>query len=293
MNILQNAITALSVGSLYALLALGLGFVASIMQLINFAHGELIMVAAYSVVFLADWNPVSLIAATLAVGVLLALASERIAFRPIRQADATTLFITSFALSYLLQGAARMVFGSIPKTTPAFAGLSDPIKIGSIAIAKLDIVTLGTTVVLLIGLSIFLTKTRYGIQMRAAAEDFNTARTLGVHGNRVIAIGFALSGLLAGVAAILSVAQSGVVSPTMGSGLVLIAFIASVLGGMGSLRGAVLGGYVLGVITVALQAYLPLDLRYYRDAIVFAAIIGLLVLRPQGLVPAKAMMTRV
>lgn len=99
--------------------------------------------------------------------------------------------------------------------------------------------------------------------------------------------------MLAGVAAILIVAQSGVASPTMGSSLVLVAFIATVLGGMGSLRGAVLGGYVLGLITVALQAYLPLELRYYRDAIVFAAIIFLLVLRPQGLLPSKAVMTRV
>ncbi len=293
MTFLQNVITAFSVGSLYALLALGLALVASIMQLINFAHGELIMLAAYTVVFLVGWNLISLLAATVAVGVLSALATEWIAFRPIRDADATTLFITSFALSYLLQGVARLVFGSIPKTTPAFSDLSNPIQIGPLAIATLDIVILVTTLVLLVGLSLFLGKTRHGIQMRAAAEDFSTARTLGVRGDRVIGLGFGLSGLLAAVAAVLFIGQSGVVSPTMGSGLVLVAFIASVLGGMGSLRGAVLGGYVLGAATVALQAFLPLDLRYYRDAIVFAAIIALLVLRPQGLIPSKAVMTRV
>lgn len=184
METIQNVVTALSVGSLYALIALGLGFVASIMNLINFAHGELIMVAAYSIAFVVDWSPAVLITAPLAVGVVLALATERVAFRPIRNADATTLFITSFALSFLLQAIARVVFGSIPKTTPAFSGLSDAITVGGIAVAKLDIVTLGITVVLLVGLSAFLNKTRYGIQMRAASEDFTTARTLGVHGNR-------------------------------------------------------------------------------------------------------------
>lgn len=293
MDLVQNAVTALSVGSLYALLALGLGLVASIMNLINFAHGEVIMVAAYAVSFVSDGNPVVMVVAPLVVGILLALATERAAFRPMRNADPTTLFIASFALSYLLQALARLVFGSVPRTTPAFSELAEPVDIAGISITRLDIVTLLGTIVLLVGLSAFLSRTRFGIQMRAASEDFTTARTLGVRANRVIAIGFALSGLLAGVAAILVIAQSGVVSPTMGSGLVLIAFIASVLGGMGSLRGAVLGGYVLGAITIALQAYLPLDVRYYRDALVFAAIIFLLILRPQGLLPSKAVMTRV
>lgn len=293
MDLVQNAVTALSVGSLYALLALGLGLVASIMNLINFAHGEVIMVAAYTVSFVSDGNPAVMIIAPLLVGILLALATERTAFRPMRNADPTTLFIASFALSYLLQALARLVFGSVPRTTSAFSELAEPVDIAGISITRLDIVTLLGTIVLLIGLSAFLSRTRFGIQMRAASEDFTTARTLGVRANRVIAIGFALSGLLAGVAAILVVAQSGVVSPTMGSGLVLIAFIASVLGGMGSLRGAVLGGYVLGAITIALQAYLPLDVRYYRDALVFAAIIFLLILRPQGLLPSKAVMSRV
>ena len=139
----------------------------------------------------------------------------------------------------------------------------------------------------------FLTRTRIGVQMRAAAEDFRMARLLGVRANRVIATAFAISGLAAALAAFVLVAQTGTVSPTMGLSPVLVGFVAMVLGGMGSLRGAVLGGYVLGVVTVALQSYLPLEMRFYRDAFAYTVVILVLLVRPQGLVVARSTTQRV
>jgi branched-chain amino acid transport system permease protein len=291
--LIQNAIDAISLGSLYALFALGIAVIFGIMGLINFAHGELIMIGAYAVVFLGHPGWPLLIIGTVGIVVVFALGMERVAFRPVRGANPITLLVTSFALSYLLQNLAQLILGSIPKTVNLSTSLSQYFSIGSITISKLSVVIVAVTAVLLISLTLFLGKTRLGIQMRAAAENFEMARLLGVRANTVIATAFALSGILAGVASILLVAQTGVVTPTMGTGPVLVAFIATVLGGIGSLRGAVLGGFVLGVITVALQAYLPLELRYYRDAFAYSAVIVMLLLRPQGLIVAKSVVSRV
>jgi branched-chain amino acid transport system permease protein len=292
-QLIQNAIDALSFGSLYALFALGIALIFGIMGLINFAHGELIMVGGFALVFLGHPGWPLLILGALAITVVFALAIERAAFRPVRGADPITLLVTSFAVSYLLQNLAEVLFGSVPKTTNLSTSLAESFSIGGVYIAKLDIVTVVSTASLLAGLGLFLDKTRIGVQMRAAAEDFRMARMLGVNANRVIATAFALSGVLASVAAILLVAQTGVVTPTIGSSPVLVAFIATVLGGIGSLRGAVLGGFILGIITVALQAYLPLELRYYRDAFAYGAVIAMLLARPQGLVVAKSIVSRV
>jgi branched-chain amino acid transport system permease protein len=291
--LIQNAIDALSFGSLYALFALGIALIFGIMGLINFAHGELIMVGGFALVYLGHPGWPLLILGTVAIVVAFSLAIERIAFRPVRGADPITLLVTSFAVSYLLQNLAQVIFGSVPQAVNVSTSLAQSFSIGGIYIAKLDVVTVVATLVLLSGLGLFLGKTRVGVQMRAAAEDFRMARVLGVNANRVIATAFALSGVLAAVASILLVAQTGVVTSTIGSSPVLIAFIATVLGGIGSLRGAVLGGFILGIITVALQAYLPLEFRYYRDAFAYGAVIVMLLVRPQGLIIAKSVVTRV
>jgi branched-chain amino acid transport system permease protein len=292
-QLIQNAIDALSFGSLYALFALGIALIFGIMGLINFAHGELIMVGGLALVLLGHPGWPLLILATLGIAVVFALAMERVAFRPVRGADPITLLVTSFAISYVLQNLAEVTFGSVPRTTNLSTSLAESFSVGGIYIPKLDVVTVIVTAILLVALGLFLGRTRTGVQMRAAAEDFRMARVLGVNANRVIATAFVLSGVLAGVAAILLVAQTGVVTPTIGSGPVLIAFIATVLGGIGSLRGAVLGGFILGIITVALQAYLPLEFRYYRDAFAYTAVIAMLLVRPQGLIVAKSIVNRV
>jgi branched-chain amino acid transport system permease protein len=290
---LQHVIDAVTYGSQFALYALGIALIFGIMGLINFAHGELIMVGAFTIVLIGHPGWPVVIIATMGIAVVFALAMERVAFRPLRGANPATLLIASFAVSYGLQNLAILIEGSAPKGTHVSAWLSESFQIGSISIPKLDPVTVGVTIVLLVALGLFLARTRIGVQMRAAAEDFRMARILGVKANTVIATAFGISGLLAGIGAYLLTAQAGEVSFDMGSNPVLYAFVATVLGGMGSLRGAVLGGYVFGAIFVALQSYLPLELRSYRDAFAFAAVIAMLLVRPQGLIVARSTVTRV
>jgi branched-chain amino acid transport system permease protein len=291
--LLQHLIDAITYGSQYALYALGIALIFGIMGLINFAHGELIMVGAFTIVLIGHPSWPVVILATIAVSVVFALGMERAAFRPLRGAQPATLLIASFAVSYLLQNLAILIEGSAPKGTSVSTWLSESFSIGSVSIPKLDVVTVVVTIVLLCALGYFLQRTRMGVQMRAAAEDFRMARILGVRANTVIATAFAISGLLAGIGAYLLVAQTGEVSFDMGSIPVLYAFVATVLGGMGSLRGAVLGGYVFGAIFEALQAYLPPSLAGYRDAFAFGAVIVMLLLRPQGLIVARSVVTRV
>jgi branched-chain amino acid transport system permease protein len=290
---LQHVIDAITYGSQFALYALGIALIFGIMGLINFAHGELIMVGAYTIVLIGHPPWPIVVLATIAVAIVFALGMERVAFRPLRGASPATLLIASFAVSYGLQNLAILIEGSAPKGTHVSTWLSESVQIGSLSIPKLSIVTVGVTLVLLTGLGLFLQRTRMGVQMRAAAEDFRMARILGVKANTVIAIAFAMSGLLAGIGAYLLVAQTGEVSPDIGSNPVLYAFVATVLGGLGSLRGAVLGGYVFGAIFVAGQAYLPLELRSYRDAFAFGAVIVMLLVRPQGLIVARSAATRI
>jgi branched-chain amino acid transport system permease protein len=292
-SLVQNIVDALTFGSLYALFALGIALVFGIMRLINFAHGSLIMIGGFALVLL-DGVPLALrLPLVLAIVVAAALAMERVAFRSVRDASPATMLITSFALSYLLQSLAILILGTLPRSTNLLSGLTKSFDLAGISVQWLDVVTIVVTITLLVALTAFLARTSIGVQLRAAAEDFRMARVLGVRANSVMATAFAISGLLAGVASVLLVAQGGVVSTEIGSGPVLVAFIATVLGGMGSMRGAVLGGLALGVITVALQAYLPVELRYYRDAFAYSAVIAVLLLRPQGLFVAASVRTRV
>lgn len=291
---IQYIINGFSLGSLYALFALGIALIFGIMGLINFAHGELIMGAGYVVVLLQGAaSPVRLLVMGAFV-VVLALAMERVAFRPVRKADPETMLVTSFAVSFLLQSLAILIFGGLPRSLKPWASItSKSFSVGSVQVAYLDVLAVAVTAALLTALGIFLSRTTLGVQMRAAAENFTTARLMGVRANTVIAAAFAMSGVLAGVAAMFLVAQTGLVQPNVGLAPVLAAFIATIIGGLGSILGAVLGGYLLGAITVALQVTLPLSLRSYRDAFVFAAVIAVLILRPQGLLVARSTYTRV
>ncbi len=286
---IQALVDATSIGSIYALTALGIGLIFGIMRLINFAHAEFITIAVYVVMLtIAFGFPVALFAAGLGV-LILALLSERLAFRPVRGAEPSTLLITSFALSYLLQNTLVLVFGARPSGLNILPTLSQPILVGGVRLPIIHLVTIAVTILLLAATGAFLRRTRMGIEMRAAAADFQMARLLGVRANRVIAAAFGLSGILATAAAILYVAQTGVVEPRLGLHLALIGFVATVVGGMGSLPGAVLGGLAVGMVTVFLQVLLPADLRPYREAFVYLAVILVLVLRPQGLFrPASA-----
>ena len=287
--IVQALIDAMSIGSIYALTALGIGLIFGIMRLINFAHAEFITVTVYILVLAIGLGfPVALFFAA-GGALLLALLSERLAFRPVRGANPSTLLITSFALSYLLQNTLVLIFGARPMGLNILPSLSQPLMIGDIRVPMIQIVTIGVTIFLLLATGAFLRKTRIGVEMRAAAVDFQMARLLGIRANRVIAVAFGLSGILASSAAVLYVAQTGGVEPRLGLHLALIGFVATVVGGMGSLPGAVLGGLAVGMVTVFLQVLLPTDLRPFREAFVYLAVIMVLVLRPQGLFrPASA-----
>lgn len=284
-SIIEQAIAALSVGSLYAVMALGIAVVFGIMRLINFAYGELIMVGGYFLTWgVIAGTPLFLTAvATLAVVTIVALAQERVAFRPLRGAPPATLMVTSFAVSFLLQSVAVMVSGARPRGVQSPFGAFDVYVVGVVRVSKIDLITIGTAAGLLVALVIFLKRTNLGVEMRASAHDFEMARLLGVRANRVVAAGFAISGICAGAVTLLLASRTGSVSPTMGLGPTLIAFVATVLGGLGSLGGAALGGLVLGALEVGAQAVLPTNVTAFRGAVNFGVVFILLLLRPQGL----------
>jgi branched-chain amino acid transport system permease protein len=290
---LQNAVDAISLGGLYALVALGIALIFGVMGFINFAHGELIMVGAYVLVYVAAGPIFVVIFTTVTVAMLMALAMERVAFRPLRGANPTTLLVTSFAVSFFLQNLARLTVGSQPKSVALPEGVSDSVDLAGLSVSKLAIAEIGVTLLLLVALWTFLTRTALGVQMRAAAEDFSMAQQLGVRASRVIAMAFAMSGILAGTVSLLFVAQVGVVSPAIGLSPALVGFVATVLGGMRSLVGATLGGFLLGVLTVAAQQLLPGDLSSFRDAFVFGSVIVMLLIRPQGLLGGRTAQVRV
>lgn len=292
-TVIQTLVNGVALGGTYALLAIGLAMVYSVMGLINFAHGELLMIGAYAF-FVFDGAPWPVAAGlAVAVVVLAAVLMERTAFRPLRRADPATLLISSFAVAYFLQSLAQLIFGARAKPVSITPLFDDSVQVLGLQIGWLDLVTVVVAVVLLGGLAAFLRRFAIGVQMRAAAEDFRMAQLLGVRGNRVIACAFAISGLFAGVAALLYLGQTGTVTPQIGLAPVLIAFVATVLGGMGTLVGSAVGGLSLGMLSVLLQAYLPEELRPFRDAFVYTAVIAVLLIRPDGLLGSRGVPSRV
>jgi branched-chain amino acid transport system permease protein len=293
MTSLQNIITGISVGGLYALYALGLAVIYGVAGIINFAQGYFIVVAAYTALAL-DGLPAPLtVVGALVAGVTVSVASERAIFRFARGYDPGTLLVLSFAVALALESILTVVFGSDTVSTSFGAGLAAPIYIGSLSIVLIDVVTILVAAVLLGGLALLLNATPVGSQLRAAAEDFTMARLVGIRSDRIMVVAFAVSGLLAGAAGLLFVARSGTLTPTSGLQPLTVAFVAVVIGGIGSLSGAVLGGFILGATTVALQVLLPDAAVPYRDAILYILVIVSLTFRPQGLLPSTNERSRV
>ncbi|MBM3517220.1 MAG: branched-chain amino acid ABC transporter permease [Alphaproteobacteria bacterium] len=302
-EIVQVMVDAISLGSLYALAALGIGLIFGILRLINFAHGDLMTIGGYALIvpsaaavataFIADWPTPALVLAVVAIVVVFALATEAAVFRPLRNAHPAVLLIGSFAVSFFLQNLVLMIYTSRGKTVNLWPGLSDAIEIAGVRTAAIEFVTIGVTAALLGGLALFMQRTRYGVHMRAAAENFRMARLLGVRANVVISIAFAASGLLAAVVALLLVARQGYLFYRMGTPIVIFAFVATIIGGMGSLTGAALGGFVLGILSVVLQVVLPDDIKAARDAFAFAIVVLLLLVRPEGLIAGRVAPERV
>ena len=228
--------------------------------------------------------------AAIAAAAVAAVLMERVAFRPLRGASFLTLLFASFALSVIIQNIFLAAVSPRQKGVPLPNLFNEAINVGGFTIGWLQIITTATCAVALLALTMFLRRSTQGLGMLAAAQDFQVARLMGIPANRVIATAFAISGVLAGIAAIFILARRGTVEPAMGFNPVLKAFIASVIGGLGSLTGAVLGGFVLAAIEVGLDATLPDDVLGFRDAFALALVIAILYFRPEGLLgrPAEA-----
>jgi branched-chain amino acid transport system permease protein len=230
--------------------------------------------------------PVMVLGVVLAV-IVTSVLTERVAFRSLRDADPVSLMIASFAVSLALQNLARMTVLPRARGVPPHSFLTQRLVIGDTRFSVLQLVTLVTIVLVLLALGYLLQRTPLGAQLRAAAENFEMTQLLGVRANLVIISAFAITGALAGIAAVLLVSRQGTVAVEMGLQPLLIAFVGAVIGGLGSLRGAAIGGFLLGATTTLLEALLPSALVPFRDAFVFAGVIGVLALRPQGLVASK------
>jgi branched-chain amino acid transport system permease protein len=309
---LQQLVNALSAGSLYALMAVGLAMVFGILRLINFAHGDLMMVAAYLAAFaLGAGLPLAVAVPLMVIGTVgVGLLMERVAYRPIRGAPDVAMLLTSFAVGQILQNGTLLItrLAGRPQQIafPSPDILNGVVTIGTITVSRVNIASFVAGTVLLTLLTIFVTRTRLGLSMRAAAEDLVAAQLMGIKVNRVVATAFAIGAGLASIAGLLFAVQAGQINPYIGFSPVLKAFIAAVIGGFGSIAGAVVGGYALGILEVFattmtglgdilpagsvpdgvrefLQQWLPGSLASYRDAFVFIALIIVLLVRPQGI----------
>lgn len=289
--VLQQFLNALSVGGEYALLALGLAIVFSVMGLVNFAHGELIALGGYAMylVMLFVSPPIVML---LPICIIAAMGSavlfERVAFRPVRNAPPTTGLLTAFGVSIIVQNILVIFVATRPKPVPTPSWMGGTLSVGALDIPVVQVLETLVTAVAIAALLLLLKKTKIGLAMRAAAKDFVTVRMMGIRANRVIMTAFAVSGMLAGIAAIFIISRRGAVDPFMGFLPVLKAFVACVLGGFGSLIGAVVGGLVLGGAEVFLQAFLPSDIAGFRDAFVFLLVGLVLVAKPEGLMGKRA-----
>lgn len=298
-NLAQLFFDAASLGGLYAMAALGIALIFGVMNLVNFAHGEYIAFCVFALIvpstdavailFLGHAPALILIPLVLIIGAAIAVASELTVFRHLRRADPVAMMIASFALGFVIRNILLAVYGGRPKAVSLWPELNTPVSVAGASVPLLQIIVVATTLIVVATLAMLLRKTRLGLEMRAAAENFTMARLLGVRANVVITGAFALSGALAAAVALIMVTQSGVADVRMGGQIMLVAFIATVIGGMGSLPGAVAAGFLIGAVSVLLQALLPLDARPFRDAFLYTLVIVCLLLRPQGLfVPASA-----
>ncbi|MBL4632161.1 MAG: branched-chain amino acid ABC transporter permease, partial [Paraglaciecola sp.] len=224
---------------------------------------------------------------------MMAVASEYVVYRHMRKATSVAMMIVSFALGFVIQNSLLLIYGSRPKAISLWPDLNKPVNIIGADVPMLQLIVIIATLVVVSSLALLLKKTRLGLEMRAAAENFTMARLLGVRANVVITGAFALSGALAAAVAMIMVTQTGVADVRMGEQIMLVAFIATVIGGLGSLPGAVAAGFLIGAASVLLQAFLPLEARPFRDAFLYTLVIVILLLRPQGLFVSASAKPRV
>lgn len=288
MTFLSYLLSGLSLGSVYAIIALGYTMVYGIAKMLNFAHGDVIMVGGYIAYYaFTKFNmpPVIAILLSILFSTLLGILIERLAYKPLRQASSLSVLITAIGVSYFLQNMAQLLFGSDTKIFPVL--LTDKsLKLfnGQLNVSYLTIITIITCFVIMVGLTLFINKTKIGKAMQACAQDKDAARLMGINVDTTISITFAIGSGLAAIASILLLSTYPSLSPSLGSMPGIKAFTAAVFGGIGSIPGALLGGLLLGIIENLTKAYLSTQLS---DAIVFAVLIIVLLIKPTGLLGKK------
>lgn len=288
MSFLSYLINGISLGSIYAIIALGYTMVYGIAKMLNFAHGDIIMVGAYTLsvaIATLKFPPALAIIVSMAVCSLLGITVEKIAYKPLRNASPLTVLITAIGVSYFLQSLALLIFGSNQRKVESVITMQ-PIKIGGIELTGESAVTIGVTVIIMICLTLFINKTKTGRAMLAVSEDKGAAQLMGVNVNKTISVTFAIGSALAAVAGVLFTSSYGFVGPYTGALPGIKAFVAAVLGGIGSIPGAMLGGFLLGIIESLSKAYISTQLS---DAIVFGVLIVVLLVKPSGLLGKKRM----
>jgi branched-chain amino acid transport system permease protein len=272
-------------GAIYALMAVGIGLVFGVLRLVNFAYGQLVMAGAFALALASQWGwPVwAGIILCFAVVLVLSVLMERLLFRPLRTQSPAVMLVATFAVAFLLQSIALLWFGPLGKVAASLAYLNRPFTIGHVEIRKIAIVAILVAAACLVALVVLLERTTVGLQMRAAALDFRTARLLGVRANRVIFVAVLLSGLLAAIVAIMLTVQTPLVTSDFALRDTIVVLAGVVLGGLNRLVPATLGGFAIGFASGFLGGALPTEKSQYLPTFLFAAVILVLLVRPAGL----------
>lgn len=289
--ILLQIANGLILGSMYALIAIGFSMIYGIVRLINFAHGDIFTIGAFttlaSVALIGLPFPVAIIV-TLVAGALCGMLIERIAFRPMRGAPQVTGFIASLAVSIFLENLAVLTISAQPRSFLVPDYLGQLVSLGPITVRVIDLGIIALAIIFMAALALFVRFTRVGIAMRATSENYDVARLMGININRMIMLAFAIGSGLAAVSGLMWGSKYGQINPLMGLLLGLKAFVAAVIGGIGSIPGAMLGGYVLGLSEVLFVGLLPPEYSGYRNAFVFGTLILVLLVMPNGLLGRNA-----
>ena len=288
-NFFQHLTNGISLGSLYALIAIGYTMVYGILRLINFAHGDIFMLGAYiafyGVMFTSiPWWMVFILAA--AITGFLGLLLEKLAYKPLRESPRITILISAIGASFFLENFAIVVFGGRPKAFPIPNVFNRVVKLGGVSVGVITFIIPVVTILLLIGLNSFISKTKTGMAMRALSKDYEAASLMGIDINKIISVTFFIGSFLAAVGGIMWGIRYPQLMPLMGMMPGIKCFIAAVIGGIGNITGAVLGGFILGLGEIMLVAMLP-SLTGYRDAFAFVLLIIILLLKPTGLMGEK------